>query len=206
MKLYLSSYYLGNEPHKFANLFADNKRVAVIMNAADMFGPAKRPDYLNAEIASLAKIGLEGEELDLRNYFTDKKALMLKLKQFGGVWVMGGNSFVLRRAMKLSSFDQVAPSLIRSNQLVYGGFSAGAVAATTTLEGIELVDDPHELPEGYEPEIIWEGLGLYECSIAPHYQSDHPESAAIDDVVDYFKKANMPFKTLRDGEAITVND
>jgi len=204
MKLYLSSYFLGNDPTKFANLFSSNKKVAIIMNAADSFGPALRPEYLRKEVASLSEIGLEGEELDLRDYFTNHEALALKLHQYGGVWAMGGNTFVLRRAMRQSGFDQCAPALVRSNQLVYGGFSAGAVVATKTLRGIELVDDPEQLPKGYDPKLIWEGLGFYEKSIAPHYKSDHPESAAIDKVVAYFEDKKMPCIALHDGEAITV--
>lgn len=205
MKLYLSSYFLGNDPDKFAALFASNKKVAIIMNAADAYGPAKRPDYLKKEIASLAEVGLKGEELDLRDYFDSRDMLAAKLGQYGGVWVMGGNSFVLRRAMSQSGFDQYAPPLIRDNQLAYGGFSAGAVVATKTLKGIELVDDPNQLPEGYDAKIIWKGLGLYDKSIAPHYKSDHPESPAIDKVVAYFDEANMSYVTLPDGEAIVVD-
>jgi len=204
MKLYLSSYFLGDDPTKFAELFGKNKKVAIIMNAADIFGPAKRPDYLKKEIASLAKIGLEGEELDLRDYFNDPMVLATKLQQYGGVWVMGGNSFALRRAMRQSGFDQIAPKLVLNNRLVYGGFSAGAVVATKTLEGIEIVDDPKQLPEGYDSKIIWEGLGFYDESIAPHFKSDHPESAAIDKVVAYFEEKKMPYAALPDGEAIVV--
>lgn len=205
MKLYLSSYFLGNNPHQFAELFTSNRKVAIIMNAADIFDPAKRPDYLQKAIAPLAEIGLEGEELDLRKYFDKHHDLDMKLKEYGGVWVMGGNTFVLRRAMRQSGFDRIAPSLVKSDRLVYGGFSAGAVVASQTLQGIELVDDPTQLPEGYDPAIIDAGLGFYDKSIAPHYKSDHPESAAIDDVVRYFEDARMPYTALSDGEVIVVN-
>ena len=175
------------------------------MNAADTFDPAGRPAYLQKEIASLAKIGLKGEELDLRDYFNDSRALSAKLEEYGGVWVMGGNTFVLRRAMHQSGFDQVAPPLVKQNRLVYGGFSAGAAVATQTLKGIELVDNPTQVPDGYDSEIIYAGLGLYEKSIAPHYKSDHPESSAIDNVVRYFEDAKMPYVALHDGEVTIVD-
>jgi dipeptidase E len=45
-------------------------------------------------------------------------------------------------------------------------------------------------------------VGLIPHSLAPHYQSAHPESALIDSVVAYFMANDMPFKTLRDGEVI----
>jgi dipeptidase E len=205
MKLYLSSYFLGAEPEKFAKLFTNNKRVAIIMNAADALGPAKRPDYLRKEVASLAEIGLEGEELDLRSYFNDQDGLITKVQQYDGLWVIGGNAFVLRRAMRQSGFDRIAPELVKSNHLVYGGFSAGAVVAAQTLRGIELVDDPAQVPDGYHAEVIWDGLELYDASIAPHYRSNHPESAAIEKVVGYFQDNNMPYIALNDGQAITID-
>jgi dipeptidase E len=152
----------------------------------------------------LAEIGLKGEELDLRDHFNDHAALAVKLRQYGGVWVMGGNAFALRRAMRQSGFDQCAPELVLNDSLVYGGFSAGAVVACKTLEGIELVDDLGQLPESYESKIIWKGLGFYEKSIAPHYKSDHPETAAIDKVVAYFEEKKMPYTALHDGEVIVV--
>ena len=204
MKLYLSSYFLGNEPAKFADLFGENKSVAIIMNAADIYGAAKRPDYLKKEILALGNIGLTGEELDLRDFFTDHTGLSVILQRYGGVWAMGGNSFTLRRAMHQSGFDQIAPILVRNDSLVYGGFSAGAVVACETLEGIDLVDDPEVLPERYDTQIIWKGLGLFDKSIAPHYKSDHPESAAIDKVVEYFEQKEMPYIALHDGETIVI--
>ncbi|MDQ6985333.1 MAG: hypothetical protein Q9M91_01745 [Candidatus Dojkabacteria bacterium] len=35
MKLYLSSYQLGDNPERLAELFSKNKKVGVIMNALD---------------------------------------------------------------------------------------------------------------------------------------------------------------------------
>lgn len=204
MKLYLSSYYLGNDPAEFTNLFAANKKVAIIMNAADAGDPTRRSDYLQKNVALLAQIGLEGKELDLRDYFSDREGLAAQLQGYGGVWVVGGNSFVLRRAMRQSGFDTIAVPLIRKNQLVYGGFSAGAVVATPTLRGIDVDDDPAAVPAGYDNTTVWEGLGLYEKSIAPHYKSDHPESPTIDKVVDYFEREHLPYTALRDGEAVVI--
>jgi dipeptidase E len=206
MKLYLSSYKLGSEPEKFAGLFGVNKKVAIIMNAADVYGPAKRTDYLQKEIAALAEIGLQGEDFNLRDFFDNPEALELRLKQCGGVWVIGGNVFTLRRAMKQSGFDKIAPELVKNGSLVYSGFSAGAVAAIKTFIGLDIVDDPSQIPTGYDSEVVWEGLGLYDKSIAPHFRSDHPETPIIEKVVEFFEQENMPYVALRDGEAIVVND
>ena len=53
-------------------------------------------------------------------------------------------------------------------------------------------------------EILWEGLGILDHIILPHYKSDHPESADIDKEVEFCKRNNIPFKTLRDGEVIII--
>ena len=59
-----------------------------------------------------------------------------------------------------------------------------------------------DLPSGYDRQVIWEGLGLIDVSIIPHYKSHHPESPAIDEVVDYCFANEIPFKALRDGEVV----
>jgi dipeptidase E len=205
MKLYLSSYFLGNHPEELAKLVGPNKKVGIIMNAADNYGNERRPAYLANETEKLKAIGLTAEELDLRKYFNDNQALEPKLKSYGLIWVMGGNSFTLRQAMKMSGFDTAIKDLVANETVVYGGFSAGSCVATQTLKGIELVDNPGQMPEGYDKEIVWEGLGFVEFSIAPHYRSDHPESEGIEKVVQYFEKNKMPYRALRDGEVLVVN-
>lgn len=202
MKLFLSSYYLGNSPEKFAELCHDAK-VAVIMNAADL--SVEYQSFTDKVIASLSNIGLDAYEFDLRKYFDNKSALENDLAEYGAVWVAGGNSFVLLRAMYQSGFAEVAKQRVKDSTLVYGGFSAGAVVTSPTLRGIELVDVADEVPINYSPKTIWEGLDLYDYSIAPHYDSDHPESAAVEDVIAYFKSHKMPYKALRDGEVIIVS-
>jgi dipeptidase E len=169
-----------------------------------MYGDEKRPAYLSKEVEKFQQFGLVAEELDLRNYFDDNSRLAKKLAEYGAVWVMGGNSFVLRRAMQYSNFDKIITPLVQNDSIVYAGFSAGSVVASKTLKGIELVDDPQQIPPNYSDEIVWEGLGFVDFSIAPHYESDHPESTAIDKVVAYFEESDMPYKAISDGQAIVI--
>jgi dipeptidase E len=205
-KLYLSSYNFGNSPDNLRELASPGSRAAIIMNATDVYSPGLRDSYVRANADVLSGLGIESEELDLRDYFESPNGLDAGLDRFGLIWAVGGNAFVLRRAMRYSGFDVVATPRIISGALVYGGFSAGAIVATPTLRGIELADDPNDVPDGYRPDIIWDGLALFDRSIAPHFRSAHPESAVIDDVVRSFINQRMPFETLRDGEAIVVRD
>jgi dipeptidase E len=202
MKLYLSSYNLGDNPEKLVELVSPNKRVAVITNASDLKTVEERKDKVKEEFDHLIEIGLLPEELDLRKYFGKQKKLEKKLNEFKTVWVKGGNTFVLRRAMSQSGFDKLIEEKINDSDFVYAGYSAGSCVVTPTLKGLEIVDDPITVPTGYNPEIIWEGLGFVEYSIAPHYKSNHPESVMVDETVKYFVEHKMPHKTLRDGEVI----
>lgn len=205
MRLYLSSYHLGNNPKELISLLPKNPKAAIIMNAGDDKGDEKRFDYLKYEIDDLKKQGIHAEELDLREYFGKTDTLAKKLTEYDFVWVTGGNSFVLRRAMHQSGFDRLIKSLLKDDAIVYGGFSAGAVVMTPSLRGVDIVDDPNEIPEGYEKDIIWEGLGMVEKSIAPHYQSDHKESHQIEEVVEFFVKNKIDHWTLHDGEVVVVD-
>jgi dipeptidase E len=202
MKLYLSSYRLGDNPKKLIELFSDNKKVAVIANAMDFVDDLQREEKTKHSIDELKNLGLLPEEIDLRDYFGKQKELSEKLNNFGAVYVRGGNTFILRRAMLQSGFDNLIKEKNKDPNFVYAGYSAGICVLSPTLHGLELVDEPNIVPQGYNQKIIRDGLGVVDFSIAPHYKSDHPESGMVDREVEYFIKNKVPFKTLRDGEVI----
>lgn len=205
MRLYLSSYRIGDRAGSLLALLGSGKRAAIVSNALDNISSTARSIYRDEVYdphMELASLGLVTEELDLRRYFGEAEALREKLGEFDLVWVMGGNAFVLRRAMKQSGFDDVITGMLERDEIVYGGFSAGAVVATPTLRGIELMDDPAEVPAGYDAEVVWDGLGLIDHSIVPHFRSPHPESAAAERAVRHMMSRGMRYRALRDGEVI----
>jgi dipeptidase E len=203
VKLYLSSFRIGNHPEKLAAMGAGSRKALVIQNALDFsLEVQRRKAGLSRELEDLSQLGYDAEQLDLRHYFGSSSDLKTKLAGTGLLWVTGGNAFVLRRAMALSGLDQILTDPITPPNFVYGGYSAGVCVVTPTLRGIHLVDDPTIVPEGYPKEILWDGLSLVPYCIAPHYQSDHPDSPFIDQTVAYFIQHNMPYKVLRDGEVI----
>lgn len=205
MRLYLSSFRNGNKPEELLKLLGEGRKTALIENAADQFVGPSRAEHFAEEVKRLESIGLEPEELDLRDYFGKPEALKEKLEGFDLVWVRGGNSFVLRRAFTYSGADKVLRELLEKDALVYGGYSAGIDQLTPHLRGIELVDPPDVVPEGYQAEVVLEGMGILPYCIAPHYKSDHPESAAVDKTVEYYIENHIPFIALRDGEVIVIN-
>lgn len=204
MRLFLSSYRLGSYPEKLTELTGNGRTAAIISNACDARPPELRAERHARECADLGALGFTCTEIDLRNYF-DGSFVAAELKGYDLVWVRGGNVFNLRRAMKYSGFDKVITKLLQEDTIVYGGYSAGACVLAPNLHGIEFCDPIDEIPNRYAPDVIWEGLSLIPFAIAPHFDSDHPESPMIDDVVAYFEKQHMPYRTLRDGEVIMVD-
>lgn len=207
MRLYLSSYRLGASAFRLKKLLNGGRRAAIIQNALD-FIPAEARRAYEANVydpkEELAAWGIEAEELDLRDYFGEPRALEKALAGFDLAWAVGGNAFLLRRAMRQSGFDQIIGELLRDDALVYGGFSAGAVVATPSLKGIDIMDDPRQCAPGYDESVPWEGLGLVDFSIVPHYRSAHDEAEAAEKAANFLEETGMPFQPLRDGEVIIV--
>lgn len=169
MKLYLASVHIPDEA-AFASLFAPGKthRLALVANAWDVASGAKSEPFITGtegQIQQLKSLGMQIARLDLRQYIGKTAELAQELAKYSGVWVTGGNSFYLNMLFKQTGFKEaIAPLLAKG--FVYGGESAGAVVAGTTLHGIEQLDDPNEAP-GIE--VVWEGLGLVPYGLIPHW-------------------------------------
>lgn len=205
MRLYLSSYRVGDRAGALLALLGSGKRAAIIENAKDHVSPEVRRLYREEVYdpqAELAALGIAGTDLDLRRFFGQKEALSKELLGYDLVWVTGGNAFTLRRAMRQSGFDAVISGMLDRDEIVYGGFSAGAVVAGPSLDGFELMDDPNELAAGYAHNPVRDGLDLIDFAIVPHYRSPHPEAAAAERCARHFASQRRPFRALRDGEAI----
>jgi dipeptidase E len=204
MRLYLSSERLGERAGTLLAMIG-GARVAVIANGYDGASAMARSLY-RAEVydpmAEFRSLGLHPDEIDLRAHFGDPESLRRRLLPYDLVWVMGGNSFVLRRAMASSGFDRIVRGRLEADSIAYGGYAAGAVVAGPSLRGLELMDDPFELPDSYDEPLIWSGLGLTPFTIVPHYRSAHPEAAAAEKVVSYMWARKARFRALSDGEVI----
>ncbi|MEO1551565.1 MAG: Type 1 glutamine amidotransferase-like domain-containing protein [Pseudomonadota bacterium] len=210
MRAYLSSYRLGTHFEQFLALVPTKPKVLLVTNALDVFSDASRRRH-RAEVydpnRELEELGCSVSDLDLRAYFGRSDALKSRLVESDFVWVLGGNSFVLKRAMHLSGFDDLVTEQVKTDAIAYGGFSAGAVVAAPTLDGIHLMDNPEVAPQGYPSEITWKGLGLVDFAIVPHWRSDHPEAAEAELARTYLQDKGLPHKTLSDGQALLlVND
>lgn len=201
--MYLSSYRLGNDPGILRHPDGDG-RAGIILNALDVYGNTRAMN-IGREVADLESLGYRAEELDLRDYVGDQAGLAGQLASLDLVWVVGGNSFGLARAMTASGFrEALLPAMDQG--LNYAGYSAGICVMAPDLEGIHLMDDPDALPDGYDPGVPVTTFGLIPFRIVPHWRSDHPEAEVADLAVEYLERHELPYRTLRDGEAIVVLD
>lgn len=208
MRLYLASYWSGCDVRAIARLAGAGAPTAVISNAVDNIPDTAREAYARTvfdPVAWLREAGLDARPLDLRDYFGRPEALLAELETLRFLWVGGGNVFLLRRAMRQSGFDALVPGLVWAGRLGYGGWSAGACVAGPTLRGLHLMDDPHDVVEGYRPEPIWEGLGLIDAAVVPHWRSDHAEAEAADAAVAWMTENRVPYRALRDGDVLVQN-
>lgn len=206
MRLYLSSYRIGDETDRLREMTSGNVKTAFIPNAMDGYEDCEqRRMSIEQDLQELRSVGLVPEVIDLKDYFGKEHELKDVLQDTGLIWARGGNTFVLRQAMMLSGLDKILRELwLGYSNVVYGGYSAGACVMCPTLKGIHLADDPDEKPYGPEHETVWEGLGMVEYCIAPHYKSDHTESPLIDKTIAYYIDNKILFKALKDGEVIIL--
>ncbi|GAB2685033.1 hypothetical protein GCM10027271_54410 [Saccharopolyspora gloriosae] len=122
------------------------------------------------------------------------------------VWVVGGNAFVLARAMTQAGFRDALAAQFPRREFTYGGYSAGACVAGPDLRGIDLMDDPAVLPDGYSSTAAPECLGLVPYRIVPHWRSGHPESDSAENAAAHLAEHGSAHRCLRDGEAVNVHD
>lgn len=206
MKFYLSSFKLGDKGNDLARMLDHNKNIAYIPNACDYtnINWERKNSWEKRDMESLEEVWLTVTYLDLKDFFGKINDLREKLHEFWWVFIRGGNTFILRQAMRLSWFDLIFQELLKEDDFVYAWYSAAICILAPDLKSLQIVDDPTDKPYKELQETIWEGLGYLDYMILPHYQSDHPESADIDREVEYYKENNISYKTLRDGEVIII--
>ena len=92
MRLYLSSFELGDRPELLSALVRGARRGWVIANALDGLDEDRRQRDTTRQIAALAALGLIARDLDLRELDAATIAAAFGAPDF--VWVRGGNVFV----------------------------------------------------------------------------------------------------------------
>jgi dipeptidase E len=205
VRLYLSSFRMGDCPERLVELARGGRRAAVIANATDVYPAQDRAEAVQRELDALRPLGFDAEEVDLRRHF-DAPDVHHRLSDYDVIWVRGGDVFTLRYTLARSGADEAIVSLLRDDAIVYGGYSAGPCVLAPSLSGLELVDNPEYVKLLYGEEAPTTGLGVLDFSIVPHVSSPgHPESTACDRLADRYRESGTPHRALRDGQVMIVD-
>lgn len=198
MKFFLSSTRLPNDSER-NKLFGDKKNLSVVVipNAWDPYPQDRQKSELVHTIADFEKRGYRPTVVDLVT--SSGKVRRDRLSSSDFVWVMGGNSFYLNYRVRKSGFDTLLKDALSAG-LVYGGASAGAILACPTLHGAENVDDPH-----HAPQIVWEGLGLVEFGLVPHWGMEK-YADKLEKMADEMRPYVPQLVTLTNEQAVIVID
>lgn len=203
MRLYLSSFQLGEHPEAFTHLVRGSGRGWVIMNAFDGVPPEIRRLETERQVANLAGVGLVAHELDLRAH--NAESLSAEFGQPDFIWVRGGNVFTLRAALARSGADALIVDRLSVDALVYAGFSAGGCVLAPSLQGLEECDSTEDAMSMYGA-VEFEGLGILDRPFVPHLGSpDHSESEALARVAASYDQEGKQYWALRDGQALVVD-
>jgi dipeptidase E len=207
MRLYLSSFRLGDHPEHLRGLVgADGGPAVVIANAMDDAPEDIRRAGVEREFAALGGLGFDANELDLRDYFGAEQGLRQAMAGVGLAWLRGGNVFMLRYALRRSGGDAVFGDLLARDAVVYAGYSAGCCVLSPSLRGLEAVDDAGAVRRRYGSGPLWEGLAVLGKAFVPHFRSPgHPESAELGLVADRYQAEGVPYLTVQDGQALLIS-
>jgi dipeptidase E len=205
MRLYLSSFRMGNCSARLAPLVRGAGRVAVIANAMDAQPEPQRREGVEREMAALASIGLNPESVDLRDFF-DRQHVLGLLKTYDLLWLRGGNVFMLRYALRRSGADEAIVDLLTADAVVYGGYRAGPCVLGGSIAEFADVDDPSVVSAHYGESAPSDGLGILPWVFVPHVDSPgHPETAACGRVAERCVSAGIASRRFRDGEVLVID-
>jgi dipeptidase E len=206
MRLYLSSFRMGDHPQELVRLAGEAARVAVIANAVDGAPAEVRLGAVGQEIRALTELGMRPEEVDLRDHTRDRERMRRTLDDYDALWLRGGNVFVLRHALRASGADKLIVDALRRDTVVFAGYSAGPCVLAPSLRGLERCDDATEVTRLHGAEPMWDGLGVLAHAFVPHVESPgHPETEALTAVAEHYRQTGVPHVALRDGQAMVVD-
>jgi dipeptidase E len=205
MRYYLSSFKLGAGAPLLPSLYEVGRPVAYISNALDHVSDKAWLDgWIASDMSDLKAVGLQVERFDLREFFGAGNDIERALADYSGVWLSGGNVFVLRQAMRLSGLDDLICDGRVHVDFTYGGYSAACCVLSPTLEPFARVDDPTAPPYAEAKETIWDGLGVLDFAFMPHFRSNHSESTLIEAEVAFCVERDLAYRTFRDGEVLII--
>ncbi len=115
------------------------------------------------------------------------------LKNFGVIYISGGNTFYLLYHLKKSGADKIIKNI--SERVVLVGVSAGAVVLGPSIEIAQYFDDERNIVKLNN----FSALKLTDVVILPHYNETYENK-----VRDFEKKCRCKVTRLKDTQAVVV--
>lgn len=158
--------------------------------------PGKDKTHIEVNKKRLREAGCDFEELDIEGKNEDELRELFKDKN--AVFVGGGNTFYLLKAVRESGFDKVAKELVEKG-VAYIGSSAGSYIACPTIE-MATWKKPGEEKDNFGVTDLT-AMNLVPFLVKAHYE---PEQAEL--LKDKISQSKYEIKIIKDGQAILVED
>lgn len=184
-----SGSFLATHPKVFEKPFKDMQMVYIPTAAKG----ATNTDYVERRRQFFKDESYNYTELDLDG--KNAEDLLKVLRAAEVIYVEGGNSFYLLKAVRESGFDKILPELLDAG-VIYMGGSAGAYIACPT---IEMAKWKHQDKyDHYHVDDLY-ALGLVPFLISVHYKDEYREL-----LTEKIKNCKLPVRILTDNQAILV--
>lgn len=152
-------------------------------------------NYLERHRARMSELGFDFTELDIEG--KDEQQIRQALADKDAVYVEGGNTFYLLKAVQESGFDKVVKDLIL-NGLIYMGASAGAYIACPTIEMATWKNPTKFNRHGVTD---FTAMNLVPFLVTVHYTPEYREL-----LQEKIYNCQYPVKILADDQALLVQD
>lgn len=171
-------------------------RLAYIDDAAHAVVDAR---HAVAERSQVLEYGYELVDLRLRH--SRSELVAHQLDRVDGIYVAGGNTFVLLHALRQSGAAHIIYDRVRKG-LKYLGTSAGSIVAGLSVEHALVLDDEELAP----PMANYAALGIVNVSVLPHADGCYPgyPSRVIDFIIANHKGLEQ-LVCIKDDEALLVS-
>ncbi len=187
-----STKFLREHPSPIPGKSLREMRIAYVTTASKGVSDLT---YLERTKGIFAQNGYNYTELDIDG--KTQEWLENYLKDFDAVYVQGGNSFYLLKAIRESGFDSVIKKLLPEG-FVYIGASAGSYVACPT---IEMTGFKHQDKYDHCGVTDLTAMGLVPFLMSVHYSPEYK-----DVLKESIPAASLPVKILTDDQAILIQD
>ena len=185
--------YVSDDNIKLFKKIAKDKKVLIIANAAKLGGS----NYVARENVKENFLNVGAKIVDIIELYRDNISVIL---QYDVIYVLGGNLTNLVELHQTTNFKKTLITFLKKG--IYIGESAGSIILADNVKWL------YELKKGTKPKYdvvldSYEGLGLVDKYIYPHYQK---EDKIMQDKISRYELSNgITITRLNDGEVINFD-